>query len=129
MGKINAYCKICGKGYHMCLSCKDYAKMRPWQQDTDTSEHYKVFQILKGNTIGVYSKEEARERLLNVDLSDKDSFVDNIKKRVDEILAEEKQEEIPVQQKPKKRNRNRTVDDTTLGLNENVNNDNNLGNI
>lgn len=93
MGTINAYCKICGKGYHMCLSCRDYARLHPWQKDTDNEEHYKVFQVLKGHTIGIYSDEEARERLDNIDLSDSDSYLDEIKSHIDRIvMATNKQE-------------------------------------
>lgn len=91
MGKINAYCKICGTGYHMCLSCKDYAKLHPWQAHTDTSEHYKIFQVLRGYGTGVYSREEARDRLLNLDLSDKGSYKDNIQSQIEKILDEPRQ--------------------------------------
>ena len=85
--KINATCSICGNGYHMCLSCKDMAKMRPWQIHTDTSEHYKVYQILHGYTIGVYSKDEAKEKLNNVDLSDMNDYVVSVKNALNEILS------------------------------------------
>lgn len=89
MGSINAYCKICGKGYHMCLSCKDYARLHPWQKDTDNEEHFKVFQILKGHTVGLYTDEEARDRLRNIDISDSDSYLEEVKDHLDRIMASE----------------------------------------
>lgn len=86
---INAYCKICGKGYHMCLVCKDYARMHPWQADTENAEHFKIFQILKGHTTGLYTKAEARERLMQLDLSEKETFIDRVKTHIDEIVGYE----------------------------------------
>lgn len=87
--KINAVCSICGKGYYMCLSCKDKMALSPWKRHTDTSEHYKVYQILHGVTTGVYSDEEAKEKLRMVDLSDLDTFYENIKNRINNLLKEE----------------------------------------
>lgn len=92
---INATCSICGKGYHKCLSCVDKIKAEPWKQYTDTSEHYKVFQVVKGYNIGVYTKEEARDRLGRIDLSDLETFRDNIKKTVKEIMREDKKPRTP----------------------------------
>ena len=86
--KNNATCTICGNGYYMCLSCHDQMKLNPWKIHTDTSEHYKVFQILRGFSTGVYTKQEAANRLKNVDLSDMDSFKDNIKKQIKNILSD-----------------------------------------
>lgn len=82
----NATCSICGKGYYMCLSCKDQKLLAPWKIHTDTSEHYKVFQILHGLSVGIYNEQEAKAKLSNVDLSDKDTFLPNIKRRVNRIM-------------------------------------------
>ena len=82
----NAVCAICGRGYYMCMSCKDKMALSPWKIYTDTSEHYKIFQILRGETTGVYSKEEAKERLQKVDLSDVDTFTEHIKNRISSIM-------------------------------------------
>ena len=89
--KDNATCLICGKGYYVCLSCRDAIKTAPWKSYTDTSEHYKVFQIVKGFHNGVYSKEEAKSKLNNVDLSDLSDYRQKIKDVIDEILKEDKQ--------------------------------------
>lgn len=92
--RINAECSICGKGYYMCLACKDKMALSPWKLHTDTSEHYKIYQILRGVTIGVYSNEEAKAKLQTVDLSDIDSFKDNIKSRINDIIKEDVVEPI-----------------------------------
>ena len=86
--KNNATCSICGKDYHMCLSCKDSIQLAPWKVHTDTSEHYKVFQIIRGYSTGVYDKDEARTKLKNVDLSDVNDFTPHIKKIIKDILKE-----------------------------------------
>lgn len=88
--KNNAVCSICGNPYHMCISCKDSMKLHPWKIHCCSSECYKTFQIVKGFNNGVYTKEEAREKFKNVDLSNLKDFVPHIKKIVKDILKEEK---------------------------------------
>lgn len=88
--KNNATCSICGSPYYLCLSCKDAIKLSPWKIHTDTAEHYKVFQIVKGFSTGVYTKDEAKEKFKNIDLNDIESFRPHIKQIVKDVLKEEK---------------------------------------
>ena len=88
--QINAYCTICGNGYHMCLSCKDKMKMSPWKMYTDSAEHYKIHQIIYGLSTKVYTEDEAMLKLKNVDLSDLETFKPNIKTIIKGILEKEK---------------------------------------
>ncbi len=90
MAENNAVCSICGKAYHLCLSCSDAMKLHPWKTYTDTQECFKVFQVVRGFSTGVYTKDEAKEKLQNVDLKDVNSFRPHIKKIVKDILKEEK---------------------------------------
>lgn len=85
--KNNATCAICGKGYHLCLSCKDMISLTPWKKHTDTSEHYKIYQVIHGYSTGVYTKEEAKSRLEAIDLSDFDELRDNIKATIIDIKS------------------------------------------
>ena len=87
--KNNAKCSICGRDYYACLACKDSMSLSPWKSFTDTAEHYKVFQVVRGFSTGVYSKDEARTKLKNIDLSDIESFRPHINKIVKDILKEE----------------------------------------
>lgn len=87
--QINAYCTVCGNGYHMCLSCKDKMKMSPWKMYTDSAEHYKIHQIIHGLSTKVYTKDEVKSKLKNVDLSDLETFKPNIKSIIEDILKEE----------------------------------------
>lgn len=88
--KNNATCSICGKEYYKCLSCDDQMRISPWKQYTCTSEHYKIFQVVRGFNIGMYTKEEAMEKLQNVDLSDLNGLRANIKKVIKDILKEDR---------------------------------------
>lgn len=85
--KINATCAICGKGYHLCMSCKDMITLTPWKKHTDTSEHYKIYQIIHGYSTKVYTKAEAKAKLKKVDLSDFDTLRDNIKAVITDIMG------------------------------------------
>ena len=90
MGSLyNATCDICGRPYELCLVCRDMMALRPWRTHTDTSEHYKVYQVLLGYNTGVYDIAEAKAKLLNIDLSDKDTYATEIKEVINEILAYE----------------------------------------
>ena len=95
--KNNSICSICGKEYYACLSCHDSMRINPWKVYTDTSEHYKVFQIVRGYNTGVYNKDEAKEKLNNVNLDDIEYFRPHIKQIVKDILKEKKQIKKPVE--------------------------------
>lgn len=88
--KNNAYCAICGSPYYMCMSCSDSMRLSPWKIHTDTVEHFKVFQIIHGYNTNVYTKDEARIKLKNIDLRDLELLKPNIKKIIKDILKEEK---------------------------------------
>ena len=88
--KNNAKCSICGRDYYMCLSCKDKMSAHPWKVFCDTSAHYQVFQVIRGYNTNVYTKDEARIKLKNINLEDIDNFKPNIKEIIEDILKEEK---------------------------------------
>lgn len=98
----NAVCAVCGKGYYMCMSCKETRDLHPWKLHTDTSEHYKIYQILRGYTTGKYSKPETKERLQNVDLSDLNTLKSNIRSTINDIMryteTNIQDEQIPVRE-------------------------------
>lgn len=96
--KINATCSICGKGYYKCLTCQSEIRATPWKHHTDTSEHYKIFQVIHGYNTGVYTKAEAKEKLNTIDLSDLNDLRDNIKNIIKDIMKENKKtsKNIPV---------------------------------
>lgn len=97
---INATCSICGKGYHVCLSCKDAMTAAPWKIHTCTSEHFKIYQIIHGLSTGVYDKREAKAKLKNVDLSDLEDLRDNIKETIKKVMGEPKKAKAVRNAKP-----------------------------
>ena len=90
MAEKNATCKICGKSYYACMSCADSMKLKPWQVFTDTANCYKVFQVVRGLSTGVYTKDEAKEKFKNIDLKDVESFRPHIRDIVKDVLKEKK---------------------------------------
>ena len=86
--KNNAICSICEKPYHKCLSCRDSIKLQPWKMYTDSAEHYKVFQAVRGYNTGVYTKDEFKSKLKNIDLSDLESYKENVKVLIKDVLKD-----------------------------------------
>lgn len=92
--KNNATCSICGNDYHLCLSCKDSMKLHPYKIYCCSPSHFKVFQIVRGISTGVYTKDEAKKKLKNVDLSDSESFRPHIRDIIKDILKEKTTEQV-----------------------------------
>ena len=88
--KNNAKCSICGSPYYRCMSCRDAISANPWKEYTDTAEHYKVFQVVRGYSTKIYTKDEARKKLKNINLEDLESFRPHIKDIIKDVLKEEK---------------------------------------
>lgn len=88
--KYNATCSICGRPYYKCISCRDKMALNPWKAFCDTAEHYKVHQVISGFNSGIYTKEEAKDKFNNIDISDVKDFRPNIKQIVEDIIKEDK---------------------------------------
>ena len=88
--ELNATCDICGKKYHVCNSCKEVKSFTPWRTVTDTMQHYLIFLALSEYT-KTKDKEKAKEELSKCDLSELDTFNENIKTVIKEIMAEGKE--------------------------------------
>lgn len=84
---INAHCAICNKGYHICNTCKNEKRFKPWRAVTDTIEHYKIYMAIHGYTL-TKNKEQAKAELQSCDLSGLESFKSEIKSVINEIMTE-----------------------------------------
>lgn len=93
--KANTKCAICGKDYYICVSCKSH-NLTPWKIHTDTAEHYQVFQILRGVSLGVYTKSEAKEKLDSLNLKDVDTYIPSVQKHIKDIVGTEVDAKTPV---------------------------------
>lgn len=97
--KSNAKCAICGTPYYMCMSCgKD--KGLVWKRFCDTSEHYKIYQVIHGYTTGLYTKTEAAKKLKNINLSDIGKLRENIRNILNEIMSDNKKTDDVVDESP-----------------------------
>lgn len=92
----NATCSICGKEYYKCISCRDSIKNRPWQTVCCSADCYKVFQVVKGFSTGIYTKEEFKSKLKNIDLSNLENYRDHIKALIKDALKEDKRVVEPI---------------------------------
>ena len=96
--KLNAKCSICGKPYHMCMSCgKD--KGLVWKRFCCCPEHYKIYQLVHGYTTGLYTKAEAKRKLKNIDTSDIDELRPHIRDILVGIMGNDKKVEPVVEDK------------------------------
>ena len=87
--KNNATCSICDSGYQVCFSCKDSIQLQPWKIHCCSADCYKVFQVVRGHSTGVYTDDEFKTRLQNIDLSNLENFRPHIKAIIKEALKEE----------------------------------------
>jgi hypothetical protein len=71
------------------MSCADSIKAHPWKAFTDTANCYKVFQVVRGFSTGVYTKDEAKEKFKNIDLGDIESFRPHIRDIIKDIIKED----------------------------------------
>ena len=90
---LHATCDICGKKYHVCNSCKEVKSFTPWRTVTDTMQHYLIFLALSEYT-KTKDKEKAKEELSKCDLSELDTFNENIKSAIKEIMADGKEKVV-----------------------------------
>ena len=119
----NATCSICGNPYHLCLSCKDSMKLHPWKIHCCSPDCYKTFQVVKGYNTGVYTKEEFKSKLKNIDLSNLENYKENIKVLIKDTLKEEKEEFVVKEPSASSVSRKRNYKVNKAGVNKNIDND------
>jgi len=88
--KNNATCSICGNEYYVCLSCKDAIKLHPWKIHCCSADCFKVSQVVRGFSTNVYTKDEFKSKLKNIDLSNLENYREHIKALIKDALKEEK---------------------------------------
>ena len=88
--KNNATCSICGSPYHVCHSCKDSIQLQPWKIHCCSADCYKTYQVVRGFSTGVYTKDEFKSKLNNIDLSNLENYREHIKALIKDALKEDK---------------------------------------
>lgn len=84
---INAFCRICGKSYHLCQSCRKQTAFQSWRTVCDTAEHYKIYLAIHTYTV-TRDKERAKQALSACDLSESETFSSEIQTVMKHILSE-----------------------------------------
>lgn len=87
MNNINHYCVICGTGYHACDTCNESKKINLWEKFTDTSNHYRIFLILRDHFNKIIDDKQAYEMLVKCDLKGYENFNKNISSHIKKILC------------------------------------------
>ena len=82
----NATCSICGKPYRVCRTCEEITSFTPWRTVTDTLPHYMIYLVLFEYTKNK-DKAKAKEELEKCDLSELETFDNDIKNVINEILG------------------------------------------
>ena len=98
MSKIreeNATCIVCGKKYHLCIACeRSKATWKPWKMIADTENCYEIYKVLNDYNFNKISKEEARNLLEKLDLKNVDTFKENVKSKIKEIMKRKKTSKV-----------------------------------
>lgn len=104
--KNNATCSICDSGYYVCNSCKDSMRLQPWKIHCCSADCYQAYQVVRGFSTGVYTKDEFKSKLKNINLSNLENYREHIKALIKDALKEEPVantviiDEEPVVEKP-----------------------------
>lgn len=86
---LNARCSICNTAYHVCNDCTKTESFTPWRKIACSVNCYGIYMALSGYTNGKSSKNETKDILSKYDLSNLNSFRENIKKCILDIQKEE----------------------------------------
>lgn len=90
--KNNATCITCGKGYHLCMACeRSKSTWKYWKMLADSENCYKIYQVVNDYNFNKISKNEAKNLLEKLDLTELDTFRVNIKEKIIEIMKTKKQ--------------------------------------
>lgn len=108
---INAYCKICGAGYHVCNTCSNQKTFKPWRTVVDSPEHFLIYSAIHGYTIS-NNKEQAKSELEKCDLSGLENFRPEIKSVIEEIMIDSK--------KNKKTSKNINIEEIAIEVENNI---------
>lgn len=83
----NATCIICGKKYHLCIACeRTKSTWRNWKIIADSENCYEVYKIVNDYNFNKISKDEAKSLLEKCDLAELETFKDNVKNVIKEIM-------------------------------------------
>ena len=101
MGRRNRECYLCGEDYLYCPTCSQDRMKPTWMSEFHSESCKNIFDICTRFNVGMLSKEEAKAKLKNCDLSNRKNFKSFVNRDLDVIFAEEpKKKTKKVEHKP-----------------------------
>jgi hypothetical protein len=88
MAKLNRTCFTCGKKHSYCPSCYEDRELETWHIMFDKENCKTIFDIVNRSFYQHISIDEANSLLEKCDLSELDTFNDDIKKDIENILKQ-----------------------------------------
>lgn len=85
--KNNRKCFCCGTEYNYCPTCEEQRDLETWHIMFDNENCKKIFQICSDDFLKHTTREETISLLENCDLSNLESFNQDIKEQIKDILA------------------------------------------
>ena len=97
-GRYKKICYLCGKEYQYCSNCRDYKTQPTWKNMFHDENCHKLFNLSTQFAQGYYTEEEAKKILAECDLTNIDSFREDVIEQIKiiqnskPIVTEEKAE-------------------------------------
>lgn len=103
MKPFEKICIVCGEHYEFCLSCSRFDNKPRWMQIFHNENCHDLFTILNQYSHGDINVSQAREKLNELDLSQKDNIKESLVKQIDEIYSLTSEEVEPLRKKRKRK--------------------------
>lgn len=85
--KNNRNCIICNKSYHYCPTCGADSSKPTWYAIFNNENCHDIYETCVAYRDKVITPEQAYEKIMKLDISDLESFVDATKAQIKEIIA------------------------------------------
>lgn len=82
-------CHLCGKEYKYCNTCEEDKYAPVWKSTFHSENCAKIFKCAVDFGVSLITKEEAKSILLECDLTDKESFREDVQNAISEIMKEQ----------------------------------------
>ena len=89
MARKQRECYLCGESYQYCGTCSNDRMKPAWMSEFHSENCKNIFDICTRFNMGMMSKEEAQEALIECDLSNRENFKSYVQRDLDVIFHEE----------------------------------------
>lgn len=81
-------CVICGTHYSYCPNCVDYNSQPRWKFLFHDKNCHDIYRILNDYGAGMITKDQARDRLKSIDLSNLNDFRKDFQDQIKDIMKQ-----------------------------------------